>query len=54
MVFPDEGHGFARPENRLKFYAAAEKFLAQHLGGRFEKVAPKSSISEEEPKATEK
>ncbi len=36
ILFPDEGHGFARPENRLKFYAAAEKFLAAHLGGRFE------------------
>lgn len=36
MLFPDEGHGFARPENRLTFYAAAEKFLAQHLGGRYE------------------
>jgi dipeptidyl aminopeptidase/acylaminoacyl peptidase len=36
MLFPDEGHGFARPENRLKFYAAAEKFLAKHLGGRAE------------------
>jgi dipeptidyl aminopeptidase/acylaminoacyl peptidase len=36
MVFEDEGHGFARPENRLKFYAAAERFLAKHLGGRFE------------------
>jgi dipeptidyl aminopeptidase/acylaminoacyl peptidase len=34
LVFPDEGHGFARPENRLKFYAAAEQFLAAHLGGR--------------------
>jgi dipeptidyl aminopeptidase/acylaminoacyl peptidase len=33
MVFPDEGHGFARPANRLKFYAAAEAFLAKHLGG---------------------
>jgi dipeptidyl aminopeptidase/acylaminoacyl peptidase len=33
MLFPDEGHGFARPENRLKFYAAAEAFLARHLGG---------------------
>jgi len=33
MLFPDEGHGFARPENRLKFYAAAEAFLAKHLGG---------------------
>ncbi len=36
MLFPDEGHGFARPENRLKFFAAAEKFLARHLGGRYE------------------
>jgi len=38
LLFPDEGHGLARPENRLKFYAAAEKFLAKHLGGRFEEV----------------
>jgi dipeptidyl aminopeptidase/acylaminoacyl peptidase len=36
MLFPDEGHGFAKPENRLKFYKAAEKFLARHLGGRYE------------------
>jgi len=36
LLFEDEGHGFARPENRLKFYAAAEKFLAKHLGGRVE------------------
>jgi dipeptidyl aminopeptidase/acylaminoacyl peptidase len=36
MLFPDEGHGFAKPENRLKFYAAAERFLAKHLGGRFQ------------------
>jgi dipeptidyl aminopeptidase/acylaminoacyl peptidase len=36
LLFPDEGHGFAKPENRLKFYAAAEKFLAKHLGGRVE------------------
>ncbi len=38
MLFPDEGHGFAKPENRLKFYAAAEKFLAQHLGGRYQEA----------------
>ena len=31
MLFPDEGHGFAKPENRLKFYERAEKFLARHL-----------------------
>jgi dipeptidyl aminopeptidase/acylaminoacyl peptidase len=36
MLFPDEGHGFAKPSNRLKFYAAAERFLAKHLGGRSE------------------
>jgi len=36
IVFPDEGHGFARPENRLKFYAAAEAFLGKYLSGRVE------------------
>jgi dipeptidyl aminopeptidase/acylaminoacyl peptidase len=35
-VFPDEGHGFARPENRMAFNAASEQFLAKYLGGRFE------------------
>jgi dipeptidyl aminopeptidase/acylaminoacyl peptidase len=39
MLFPDEGHGFARPENRLKFMAAAETFLAKYLGGRAEPAA---------------
>jgi len=33
MLFPDEGHGFAKPDNRLKFFAAADAFLARHLGG---------------------
>jgi dipeptidyl aminopeptidase/acylaminoacyl peptidase len=36
MLFPDEGHGFAKPENRIRFYAAAERFLAKYLGGRYE------------------
>ena len=36
LLFEDEGHGFARPENRLKFYARAERFLAKYLGGRAE------------------
>jgi dipeptidyl aminopeptidase/acylaminoacyl peptidase len=36
LLFEDEGHGFAKPENRLRFYAAAEKFLAKHLGGQYE------------------
>jgi len=38
VLFPDEGHGFVRPENRLAFFAVAELFLAQHLGGRFEPI----------------
>lgn len=35
-LYPDEGHGFARPENRISFYALTEKFLAHILGGRYE------------------
>jgi dienelactone hydrolase len=33
IVFPDEGHGFNRPENRLSFFAITEAFLANVLGG---------------------
>ncbi len=36
LLFPDEGHGLAKPENRLRFRAAAERFLARYLGGRYE------------------
>ncbi len=36
VLFEDEGHGFAKPENRLRFYEVAESFLAKHLGGRRE------------------
>ncbi|MGH8990796.1 MAG: S9 family peptidase [Acidimicrobiia bacterium] len=36
LLFPDEGHGFAKPENRMRYYGAAEAFLAKHLGGRSE------------------
>lgn len=38
LVYPDEGHGFARPENRISFFAAMEAFLAGQLGGRYEPV----------------
>ncbi len=38
ITFADEGHGFARPENRMAFYAATESFLAKHLGGRAQPV----------------
>jgi dipeptidyl aminopeptidase/acylaminoacyl peptidase len=36
VLFPDEGHGFARPENNIAFNAIAEEFLAANLGGRCE------------------
>ena len=36
LLFPDEGHGFIKPENSKKFRKAAEQFLAKHLGGRAE------------------
>jgi dipeptidyl aminopeptidase/acylaminoacyl peptidase len=36
--FPDEGHGFRRPENRLAFYSVMEGFLESCLGGTSEPV----------------
>ena len=38
VLFPDEGHGFARPENNKAFNAVTEGFLAQCLGGRVEPI----------------
>ncbi|HEY8130885.1 MAG TPA: S9 family peptidase, partial [Thermoanaerobaculia bacterium] len=39
VIYSDEGHGFARPENRIDFNARAETFLSQCLGGRAEAMA---------------
>jgi hypothetical protein len=36
MCAPDEGHGFRNPENNMAMIAYAEKFLAKHLGGRYQ------------------
>jgi len=36
ILAPDEGHGFARPVNNMAMLAAAEKFLASYLGGRYQ------------------
>jgi dipeptidyl aminopeptidase/acylaminoacyl peptidase len=47
VLYPDEGHGFARPDNRIDFNGRVELFLKQHLGGRaqdFEK--PKGSTAQ--------
>ena len=40
LVAPDEGHGFARPVNNKAMIACTEKFLARHLGGRFQEEMP--------------
>jgi dipeptidyl aminopeptidase/acylaminoacyl peptidase len=45
IVFPDEGHGFARPANNIAFNAAAENFLAGCLGGRAEPIGPTIAAS---------
>src|SRR5438309_2532957 len=36
LLAPDEGHGFARPVNNLAMFMAAEKFLAENLGARYQ------------------
>ena len=38
VLFPNEGHGFQRPENRIAFNAVTESFLGQCLGGRVEPI----------------
>lgn len=38
ILYPDEGHGFARPQNRLSFFGVMEAFLQEHLGGRYEQL----------------
>ncbi len=42
MNFPDEGHGFANPDNNIAFLSMAEKFLAKHLGGRYQEDMPEN------------
>lgn len=36
LVAADEGHGFANEINNLASYAAIERFLAEHVGGRYQ------------------
>ena len=38
VLYPDEGHGFAQPANRISFHAVVEQFLASCLGGRAQAV----------------
>ena len=40
VLFPDEGHGFHRPENNIAFFAVMEAFLSAHLGGFYQPISP--------------
>ena len=51
VVFPDEGHGFARSENNLAFSAIVEAFLARWLGGRAEPIGEDFAGSSHEIRA---
>ncbi|MBK7859102.1 MAG: S9 family peptidase [Archangiaceae bacterium] len=44
VLYPDEGHGLARPENRTDYYARVEQFLAASLGGRVEPLPPQGRV----------
>jgi dipeptidyl aminopeptidase/acylaminoacyl peptidase len=45
VLYPDEGHGFARPDNRIDFFARAEGFLSKCLGGRAEALPKEGKIA---------
>jgi dipeptidyl aminopeptidase/acylaminoacyl peptidase len=40
VVYTDEGHGFARPPNRMDYIGRTEQFLKEYLGGRSEPHKP--------------
>ena len=56
LSYSDEGHGLTRPANRLHFFALAEQFLAEHLGGRAQPLdgqpIPDSVTETTEPETT--
>jgi dipeptidyl aminopeptidase/acylaminoacyl peptidase len=57
MLFLDEGHGFARPENNIAFYAVAERFLADNLRARYEPLhneLEESTLDQKQKKALQK
>jgi dipeptidyl aminopeptidase/acylaminoacyl peptidase len=45
ILAPDEGHGFARPVNNLALFMESEKFLAAHLGGRYQEGGSPESVA---------
>jgi acylaminoacyl-peptidase len=51
VVYPDEGHGFQKPPNRLAYIAMAEAFFARHLGGACEPIGQDFDGSSHEVRA---
>ena len=45
LLAPDEGHGFARPVNNLALFMESEKFLAKHLGGRYQEGGTSEEVA---------
>jgi|SRR5712691_763601 len=59
ILAPDEGHGFARPVNNMAAFMSAERFLAKHLGGRYQdsatpEVAERLKVLTIDPKTVER
>jgi dipeptidyl aminopeptidase/acylaminoacyl peptidase len=51
IVYPDEGHGFNKPPNRISYIAIAEAFFARHLGGACEAIVEDLEGSSHEVRA---
>ena len=51
IVYPDEGHGFDKPPNRISYIAIAEAFFARHLGGACEAIVEDLEGSSHEVRA---
>jgi len=45
ILAPDEGHGFQRPVNNSALFMESEKFLAQHLGGRYQEGGTTEAVA---------
>ena len=54
VLYPDEGHGWARPPNRIDFNGRTELFLKEHLGGRAEDFVPPEGNTAQFPLADRK
>jgi dienelactone hydrolase len=52
IVYPDEGHGFNKPPNRISYIAIAEAFFARHLGGACEAIVEDLDGSSHEVRAS--